>query len=256
METITSIQYFGRRATFGNFMDVTNRKKTEEALRQSEEKYRAVIQQAAETICLIEVESKLIIEFNPAFRELLGYSDDDLRSMTLYDLVVDKAFNIDRNVEKIVCRGEHFLGERFWRRKDGSLAEVEVSANLIFYVGRQALCVVGRNISDRKRAERERRFLTQRLITVGEEQRKRLARDIHDELGQTLTALRFVLDALEISLDGSLEAQKQKCREALSLVEQTGNSVRTILFELRPSVLDDLGLVPALQSYIARFTGY
>jgi signal transduction histidine kinase len=115
---------------------------------------------------------------------------------------------------------------------------------------------VGRNISDRKRAERERSFLTQRLITVGEEQRKRLARDIHDELGQTLTALRFVLDALDLSLNGSLEVQKQRCREALSLVEQTSNSVRTILFELRPSVLDDLGLVPALQSYIARFTGY
>ncbi|MEJ2717687.1 MAG: PAS domain-containing sensor histidine kinase, partial [Deltaproteobacteria bacterium] len=256
METVTSIQYLGRPATFGNFMDITDRKLAEEALSQSEQLYRAVIQQAAETICIVDVKSKLIIESNPAFRKLLGYSEDDLRSVTLYDFIADEVPNINQNVEKIVGRGEHLLGERFWRRSDSSLVEMEVSANAIFYAGRQALCVVARDISDRKKAERERKFLTQRLMSVGEDERKRLARDLHDELGQMLTALRFVLDALDGSLTGDLEVQKQKCRQALSLVEHISNSVRTILFELRPSLLDDLGLVPTLEWYIAQFMGH
>lgn len=256
METVTSIQYLGKRAAFGNFMDITDRKLAEEALSQSEQLYRAVIQQAAETICVIDVKSKLIIEFNPAFRELLGYSGDHLRSMTLYDFIGDDASNISQNVEKIVGSGEHFLGERFWRKSDGSFAEMEVSANSIFYAGRQALCVVARDISDRKNAERQRKFLTQRLISVGEDERKKLARDLHDDLGQMLTALRFVLDALDESLPDNLEGQGRKCREALSFVEQISNSVRTILFELHPSLLDDLGLVPTLQWYIARFMGH
>ena len=256
METVTPIEFLGRRAALGNFMDITARKSAEEALSQSEQLYRAVIQQAAETICIVEVESRLIFETNPAFRSLLNYTEDELRTMTLYDFIQDQPSGIDRNIAKIVNHGEHFLGERFWRKKDGSLVEMEVSANAIFYAGRQALCVVARTIVERKQAERERKFLTQRLMSVGEEERKRLARDLHDELGQMLTALRFVLDALDKSLDGELDWQRKKCREAMSLVEHIGSFVRTLLFELRPSLLDDLGLVPTLQWYIARFMSH
>ncbi len=256
METVTSIQCRGRKATFGNFMDVTDRKMVEEGLREREELYRAVVEQATEMICVVDVKSKVVIEANPACRKLLGYTEEELRRITLYDFIAHNRANVDQKFARVVEHGEHFLGERTWRRKDGSLVEMEVSGNALFYGGRRALCVVARDISDRKKAERERKVLTQRLIGVGEEERKRLARDLHDDLGQTLTALRFILDSLDESLDNNKQVQKQKCREALSLVEQTSKSVRTILFQLRPSVLDDLGLVPTLQWYITRFMNH
>jgi PAS domain S-box-containing protein len=253
METVTSIDYHGKKATFGNFMDITARKLAEEGLREREELYRAVVEQATELICVIDVNSKAVIEANPAFRELLGYTDADLRSMTLYDFVAHDRANVDQHFALVVEHGEHFLGERTWRCKDGSLVEMEVSGNPLFYGGRQALCVVARDISDRKRAENERRFLTQRLMSIAEDERKKLSQDLHDELGQMLTALRFVLDALQASLPKELEIPQDKCADASLLVEQIGSSVRNLLFELRPSLLDDLGLVPTLQWYITRF---
>lgn len=253
METVTSIDYHGRKATFGNFMDITARKLAQKGLQEREELYRAVVEQATELICVIDVNSKAVIEANPAFRELLGYTDADLRSMTLYDFVAHDRANVDKHFARVVEHGEHFLGERTWRCRDGSLVEMEVSSNLLFYGGRQALCVVARDVSDRKRAENERRFLTQRLMSIAEDERKKLSQDLHDELGQMLTALRFVLDALQASLPKELEISQAKCADASLLLEQIGSSVRNLLFELRPSLLDDLGLVPTLEWYIARF---
>ncbi|MBM3301245.1 MAG: PAS domain S-box protein, partial [Deltaproteobacteria bacterium] len=200
METVTSIQYHGRRATFGNFMDITDRKRAEEALRERQELHRAVVEQAAETICIVDVKTRLIIESNPAFRKLLGYDSVELQSMTLYDFIAHERSDIDQNIECIIGRGEHFLGERVWQRKDGSCVEMEVGANAISFAGRKALCVVARDLSDRKRAQKKRKFLMQRLLSVVEDERKRLGRDLHDELGSLLTALRFSLDALQVSI--------------------------------------------------------
>jgi signal transduction histidine kinase len=90
-------------------------------------------------------------------------------------------------------------------------------------------------------------------MSVAEDERKKLARDLHDELGQMLTALRFVLDSLQISLPVNSEGMREKCCEALGLVEQIGSSIRNMLFELRPSMLDDLGFGPTVEWYLTRF---
>ena len=253
MESVTSIEFRGKLATLGNFMDITDRKLAEKALQERDELYRAVIEQAVETICLVDIKTKRIIESNPAFRRLLGYSVDELRSMKLYDYIADEPSNIDQHIEQIVRRGQHFLGERIWWRKDGSCVEMEVSANSISFAGTEACCVVARDISDRKKADKEYRFLSQRLMSVAEDERKKLARDLHDELGQMLTALRFVLDSLQISLPVNSEGMREKCCEALGLVEQIGSSIRNMLFELRPSMLDDLGFGPTVEWYLTRF---
>src|SRR5215207_3803932 len=142
--------------------DITDRRETEEALRQSEERYRTVVKQAAEGIFVVDIDTKLILEANAAYRDLLGYSAQDMLGLglTLYDVVAHDRESIDQYLEQILEERIHFIGERRHRRKDGSLVDVEVSSSVISYGGGEALCVIVHDITERRRsAERLQRSL-------------------------------------------------------------------------------------------------
>jgi PAS domain S-box-containing protein len=152
----------GRAVRFiGTVLDITERKKNEEALRQSERLYRTVIEQARENIFLVDVETRRIVESNPAFRRTLGYAEEELEGMTLYDIVAADRESIDRNVRRVLEQKGHSIGERKYRRKDGSLADIEVSASIILRDGRETLCVVAHDVTERKKNEEAQRFLAE-----------------------------------------------------------------------------------------------
>ena len=85
---------------WGTQRDITEHKKNEEAVKQSELLYRTVIEQATENIILVEAETRRIMESNPAFQETLGYTEEELRSMTLYDIVAADRKSIDMNIQR------------------------------------------------------------------------------------------------------------------------------------------------------------
>ena len=151
---VSVISFGGREVICTVVRDVTERKKNEEALRQSEQLYRAVMEQATENIYLVDAETRRIVESNPAFREVLGYSEAELRSMTLYDIVAADREAVDANVRRVLELKNPFVGERQYRRKDGSLIDVEVSASTILLAGRETLCIVAHDITERLRAQR------------------------------------------------------------------------------------------------------
>jgi signal transduction histidine kinase len=93
--------------------------------------------------------------------------------------------------------------------------------------------------------------LSRRLLTVQEEERRRLARELHDEIGQLLTSLKF---ALEAGVSAPAPAAPAKLAEARALLEETLTRVREMSFDLRPALLDHLGLLPALRALIERYT--
>ena len=130
------------------------RERTEEAIRQSEQLYRTVIEQATEYISLVDIETRRFVRSNPAFREALGYTEEDLRSMTLYDIVAHNRESIDANARRVIQRGRYFMGARKHRRKDGSLVDVEVSASTVLHEGREVACIVGHDITERVEAFR------------------------------------------------------------------------------------------------------
>src|SRR5215208_1607051 len=152
----------GRAVRFtGTVLDITERKRAEEALRQSELLYRTVMKQATENIFLIDTETRGIVEFNPAFREALGYPEEELRRMTLYDIVAADRKSIDANIQRVLEQNNTFVGERKYRRKDHSLMDVEVSASVILRNGRKTLCVVAHDVTERKKNEEAQRFLAE-----------------------------------------------------------------------------------------------
>ena len=146
----------------GVLFDITDHREAEEALRHSEERYRTVVKQAAEGIFVVDIETKLILEANAAYRNLLGYTAQDILALglTLYDVVAHERESVDRYVQQILDKRVHFIGERRHRRKDGSLVDVEVGSSVISYGGGEALCVIVHDISERKQsAQRLQRTL-------------------------------------------------------------------------------------------------
>ena len=134
--------------------DITERKKAEEGLRESERLYRTVIEEAEENIFLMDTETARIVESNPAACRTLGYTEEEFLHMTLYDIAAHDRKSIQRNIWLTREKKRHALGQRKYRRKDGSHVDVEVSASSIFYAGREALCVVAHDVSERASAQR------------------------------------------------------------------------------------------------------
>jgi PAS domain S-box-containing protein len=169
--------------------DISERKRTEEALRQSEGLYRAVVEGAAENIFLVDVETKHVVEANAAFHRSLGYAPEELRLLTLYEIVADDRESIDRNIQHILEEGSVHLGQRSYLRKDGSLVHVEVNVSTVLRDGREAMCVIAHDVTSRKRAEEDLRRSLGVLLALQEAGRT---------IGSTLESEEIISRLLEI----------------------------------------------------------
>jgi len=141
-------------AILGTAVDITDRKVMEEELKASEEKYRAVMEQSIENIYIMDIKSKKVLEANPALGNLLGYTAEEMRKLKPFDFIAHPKADIEQKISEVKKKGRVFVGERRYRCKNGRLVDVEVNASIINYLGEKALCVVSRDITDRKKAER------------------------------------------------------------------------------------------------------
>ena len=217
--------------------DVSERKRAEEALKESEERYRAVVEQAAEGIVLVDVETKRILETNAAYENLLGYSPEEMRALTLYDLVPYAPESMDCYVERVLERRVYVSGERSHKRKDGSLVDVEVSANVVISYGRrEAMCVVVRDITERKLAE-------EALREAREAERRRIARDMHDRV---LSDLVYALS--EIQIKQELSGEDEGLKDAAEAMKRSVEGLRAAIFEIRLDETLERSLASSLEA--------
>jgi len=133
--------------------EIEQHKQAEKRLKDSEELYRSVVEQASEGIFLYDYSTEEILETNKAFQDMLGYTNKEMSKLTPYDFIAHEKEDIDSNIHRVVKEKYYFIGERKYRSKDGALLDVEASASLISFGGKKVLCVVLRDITDRKRAE-------------------------------------------------------------------------------------------------------
>lgn len=136
-------------------LEEVERERAIKALMESEEKYRAAVEQSADNIYIMDLETKNILEANPTLLKLLGYTNDEIKKLSVYDIVAHPPEEINSKIELVVRKKRAFIGERQYRCKDGSLVDVESSASYITYGGKKALCVVSRDITKRKKMEEE-----------------------------------------------------------------------------------------------------
>ena len=146
----------------GVFQDCTARRRMEQTLRENEERYRAVMQQSNESILLVDIETRRILEVNPHCVETFGYSEAELLAMTTYDLVADTRENIDRRSDAISSGAGANEQLIHIRCKNGKILDVERSATVIQYGGKHVFMFANRDIS----AERKLQALILRDVAM------------------------------------------------------------------------------------------
>jgi len=138
-----------------NSRDVSKRKKTQEALKQSEIRYKTVVRQSFTAIYMLDPVTKKILEANKTFLSYLGYSKSELNNISLYDFVAHDKKNIDAYIRKILKDGKSDIGERYWRKKNGQILNVLVSASKIKQDSKDIVVVTARDITKQKQVENE-----------------------------------------------------------------------------------------------------
>ena len=234
--------------------DITIRKKALLELNASEEKYRLFFENSMDGILLTDGKGH-IFSANKAATEIFGMSEEEICSGGR-TAILDESdpnwptfFETRNRIGKAQGELRHF-------RKDGStfLAEI-TSVKFKTAAGEEQTNTIIRDITERKRAEEDLndsyqqiRRLTAYLQKVREDERANIAREIHDELGQQLTVMKMDITWMKKKVKaGILEPLPEKMDEVLEIIDGTVSSVRRIATDLRPSLLDDIGLIAAIE---------
>ncbi|HEY9836802.1 MAG TPA: PAS domain S-box protein, partial [Vampirovibrionales bacterium] len=195
---------------------------------ESEQRYRAVIEQTSESIFLIEPTTQRIIESNTAFQKLLGYNSEEILSLTLGDFIDHESESIAYNIQRTLSSQSYHLGERRYRRKDGSIVEVEVSANKIYYGQRTAISAVVRDITQRKQVERE---LYQAKVTA-ELANKSKSQFLANMSHELRTPLNAIIGYSEILQEEAEELEPEELNVDLKKIESAGRHLLGLINDI------------------------
>lgn len=243
--------------------EVEEHKRAQEALRESEEKYRLMLHTAMDGYWLADVQGRLI-DVNEAYCRMSGYSRERLLALSIAQLeAVESVSSVAARIEQIKRDGVARFESRH-RRKDGSVYDVEVSVRSVPVLEGGGMVAFLRDITERKRAEAELRAsedqlraLTARIQAAREEERAGIAGELHDELGQAITGLKMDVAWLQNRLQpgAAMEAEplRRKTASMLPLLDDLIRTIQRISTDLRPGALDDLGLVAATGWCVEQF---
>ncbi len=217
---------------------------------------RAILDALGDAVLVYDAATGGIWEVNRKFCELFGYSPAEARRLNVRDLL--------RNGPALKEAPERLYGSPEWQVWDcrGRGFRVEVRGSLSVLHGRAQACAILREINpdvdERQLAqealrdsEQKLRLLASQLLTAQEKERRRVSREIHDELGQALTLLKIQLVALEDQLPRDQKALKLSCAHLQNYVDGVIEKVRRLSWDLSPSIVEDLGLSSSLK-YLVR----
>jgi PAS domain S-box-containing protein len=229
------------------------RKSADVALKASEMRYRRLFETAQDGILILNAGTGQIEDVNPFLTDMLGYTREQLLGNKIWEIGPFKDTKASKAEFRELQREAYVRYDDLpLETSDGRPINVEFVSNVYQVNGGKVIQCNIRNITKRKQAEgklkesRQRlQTLSRRLVKIQEAERRHLARELHDEIGQALTVIEMNLQALLASPGAGAQARRLKA--SLTVVEHVQEQVHDISLNLRPSMLDDLGLEPALR---------
>ena len=225
-------------------------------LTESEERFGKAFRSNPQPMSLTTFDEGKYLDVNDAFLSMSGYTRDEVIDHTSQEL---KIFNSpeERNsflVQPLLTNGVVRNSEMNFRTRSGALRVLLSSAELLDVAGQKCILVASSDITDRMHSEQELTQLTVRLFTLQDEERRRIARELHDGTAQNLFAISVNLTKLsQPSPDGQAEVD-ELVAESQTLIDQSLQEIRTLSYLLHPPLLDQAGLVSALQWFAEGFS--
>ncbi len=234
------------------FIDFTDRHESEKALKDSEERYRRLFEVESDSVVLLDKESGLFLDVNSAAVCMYGYTKEEFMGLH------HTAISADPEASRQALVGyQTSIPLRWHKKKDGTTFPVEISGSYFWYKGREVSVAAIRDITTHVQGEerlvelnRKLQALNEHAQKVQEQERFAIARDIHDEIGQNLTVLKLDLEWIASKLPGNSPDIVDRITEMGVSIEQLTSKVQQIAANLRPPLLDQVGLVAAIECHV------
>ncbi|MCD6224636.1 MAG: response regulator [Deltaproteobacteria bacterium] len=236
---------------------------SEKALHESEEKFKTIFEESPIGIILFDAQGRLVVA-NQSYLDIFGISDLSLvKGMNLFDspnFSGDAMTELHKNGalrSEMRYDFEKLKKSKYFETEKSGHIYIDILLNLLGDKGEKSFkgyMVQIQDITKRKRAEASMRELSQKLISVQEEERRRISSDLHDNLAQDLSTLKIGLETLFYDWPDAPDMLLQKTSNLSGMVNKTITQIREIAYGLRPPGLDQLGLVQTIRRYCEEFS--
>jgi len=251
------IQYEGEPAILGVATDITERKRAEQALRESEERLKILFESAPDAIYLIDSEGRFV-DGNKAAEELIGFTKDEVIGKSLAEIGLLPGGQLSKaraNLRKTATSKLSGPNEYIVKRKNGIHIFIEVRTFPVKIGGKMLTLGIARDITERKRTEKELlehqaklKSLASQLSLTEERERHRLATDLHDRISQSLVISKIKLDQLRKS--SSSDEFEKPLEDVCQCLGQIIDDTRTLTFDLSYPILYELGFEAAVAEWL------
>ncbi len=220
----------------------------EDAIKQQKELLQTIFDNVPVALNLFDEQGNIKL-VNPAWERIFGWTYEEITKEG-FDIIKEAYPDPDyrKEVVRFLLDSKNEWADFRTRVKDGRVIDTSWA---VARLSDGTQIGIGQDVTDRKQAQRSLQEFSRRLIKAQEEERQRIAHELHDEIGQMLTAVRLNLQAVQRACD--TPACSPYIEDNIRVVDDALKLVRDLSFDLRPSLLDDLGLIAALRWYVERY---
>jgi len=221
-------------------------------LRAVENRFRSVFHTATDALLVLDDKGR-VQEANPAAGAMFGFPAEGLSGVDVRTLIPADQFQIYDDFRRQLRKHKQVRLDSRAVSQDGTPFDVEVRGSVFYEDDAPRVLAILTDVTERRRAEGRLKQLSHRILMAQEAERERVSRDLHDELGQIITAMRFELGLLQKRPPDTAEQAAETVRGIAELVERAAAELRRVCQGLRPPLLDDLGLGPAVVKLCDQF---